>query len=429
VTLTTPAPAGLADPKSEPPARLGWLDALRGFAALTVVCFHVSPLVLGTDRHLAIYRHIDFGKYGVLLFFLVSGYVIPMSLERHGSLRTFWVGRLLRIYPAYLATIALVTFLAVVGAGGFPAWVHTDPLTGVLAHVSMMSDPLGVRGMVRVFWTLAYEMTFYLIVAGLFAWRLHRHTGWWAAGLALLALAGPELPDGLFAAHLTIAATGLLVLMVAAVAAGMTGRHRLAGLFGLAFVLVPIVNAHPGRGSTVVASWEGVLLLAVMFAGTVVYRTQHRQLGRWAAGLSLLVVVDCLVGAHAAYGNGPVWVATVGAVGLTFAGAFALRRRSVPRVLTWLGTISYSLYLLHVPVLGQLTRLVPHVADRPVGERIGFGLVFLVISGAVAALSQRWIELPAQDFGRRILRRRRARITTQRAVPGTGRGENAPRSV
>jgi len=47
----------------------------------------------------------------------------------------------------------------------------------------------------------------------------------------------------------------------------------------------------------------------------------------------------------------------------------------------------------------------------------------------VAALSQRWIELPAQDFGRRILRRRRARITTQRAVPGTGRGENAPRSV
>ena len=46
---------------------------------------------------------IDLGKYGVLLFFLVSGYVIPMSLERHGSLRRFWIGRLFRIYPAYLA--------------------------------------------------------------------------------------------------------------------------------------------------------------------------------------------------------------------------------------------------------------------------------------------------------------------------------------
>ena len=405
-------------------ARLGWLDALRGWAALTVVCFHLSPVVLGSERHLRIFQHIDFGKYGVLLFFLVSGYVIPMSLERHGSLRRFWVGRLFRIYPAYLATIALVGALALAGLGTLPPGLRADPLTGVLAHATMMPDLLGLRGMVRVFWTLGYEMIFYLVVAGLFAVRLHRHSGWWASGLALLALAGSRLPDGLFAAHRTVAAAVLLVGVAAAVTAGLAGRYRLAGLLGVGFVLLPAVNAHPTAESTVVASWQGVLLLAVLFAGTVIYRAQHGELGRWPAALALLVVVDCLAGAHAAYLSGPVWLATVAAVGLTFAGAFAARRWALPRALTFLGTISYSLYLLHIVVLGQVTRLVPHLADRPAPVRLAVAAVYLVFALGVAALSQRWVERPGQALGRRILHAWARPIATQRAATRTGRGEN-----
>jgi peptidoglycan/LPS O-acetylase OafA/YrhL len=425
-TLTTPAPAGGGTPGA---VRLGWLDALRGFAALTIVCFHLSPVVLGPELHLRIFRHIDFGKYGVLLFFLVSGYVIPMSLERHGSLRRFWVGRLFRIYPAYLAAIAVVGILAVAGLTTMPASLRADPLASVLAHATMMPDLLGLRGVVRVFWTLAYEMTFYLVVAGLFACRLHRHSGWWASGLAVLALAGPLLPDGLFAAHRTLTAAVVLVLAGAAIVAGPAGRYRIAGLIGIGFVLLPAVNGHPTADSTVVASWQGVLLLAVMFAGTVVYRAQHGQLGRWPAALALLVVAACLVGAHTAYLNGPVWFATVAAVATTFGVAFVLRRRSVPRVFTWLGTISYSLYLLHVVVLGQITRLLPHLADRPVPVRAAAGAAFLVLALGSAALSYRWVELPAQTLGRRIVAARTRPIATQRAVPCTARGENGNRSV
>src|SRR3954453_18068125 len=138
--------------------RLGWLDGLRGWAALVVVCFHLSPSVLGPSAHLAIFRHIDLGKYGVLLFFLVSGYVIPMSLERHGSLRRFWIGRLCRIYPAYLAAIALVLLLSWAGWLAWTSSLRPQPAAVVLAHVTMMSDLVGVRGAVRVFWTLSYEM-------------------------------------------------------------------------------------------------------------------------------------------------------------------------------------------------------------------------------------------------------------------------------
>src|SRR4051794_11415177 len=290
MTAPIPDPAdatAATQPPGPPAARMGWLDALRGFAALTVVWFHLSPLMLGNQRHLAIMRHIDLGKYGVLLFFLVSGYVIPMSLERHGSLRRFWIGRLCRVYPAYLATIALVGALAVAGWGSWQQSFSTQTVAAVLGHATMMSELLGLHGAVRVFWTLSYEMTFYLVVSGLFAWRLHRHSAWWAASLGLAGLLlGPVLPDGLLAgtfAGRRGTAVVLAVLLGLSVLAYLRERHLLAaGAIGIGFLLLPALDAHPTHDSTTIASWEGVQLLAVMFAGTVVYRAHSGQLGRLA---------------------------------------------------------------------------------------------------------------------------------------------------
>ncbi|BFU44215.1 acyltransferase family protein [Krasilnikovia sp. MM14-A1004] len=428
--------------------RLGWLDALRGFAALTVVWFHLSPVVLGPERHLRIHHHIDLGKYGVLLFFLVSGYVIPMSLERHGSLRRFWVGRLFRVYPAYLVTIAVTGVLAVAGLAGVRASLRADPVTAVLAHATMLLDPLGLRGTVRVFWTLSYEMIFYLVVAGLFAWRLHRHSGWWAAGLAAVALVvGPRLPDGLFAADPAgrrVTAAVLLVLVAGVVVACLSGRRRpavAAGAAGIGFVALPALDGHPTAESTVAASWQGLLMLAVMFAGTVVFRAQHGQLGRWPAALALAAVGGGIVAAHWAYLPGRtahlVWLTTVAAVAVTFAAAYAVRRRAVPHILAWLGTISYSLYLLHVVVLSQVTRLMPDLAARPAPLRILAGAAFLLLALGVAAVSQRMVERPGQALGRRLLRvldgppgpARSVPITTERAAPRTRRRQDTRRSV
>ncbi len=384
--------------------RLGWLDGLRGWAALVVVGFHLSPSVLGPGPHMAIYRHLDLGRYGVLLFFLVSGYVIPMSLERHGSARRFWTGRLFRIYPAYLVTIAL--------AVAYGAW-HG----GLLAQASMLVDPLGVRGTVRVFWTLSYEMIFYLVVAGLYAWGLHRHSALWAAGTALTALlAGPALPDGWLAGRWLPAV--LLALAALSVGLALAGRARAGGLIGLAFVLLPAVNGHPTAKSTVVASWEGLLLLAVMFAGTVVYRCQHGQITRTVAMSSLSVVGAALVLAHPGH---LLWLADTAAVAVTFALAYGLRHRPAPRPLAFLGRISYSLYLLHVVVLTQVLRWLPDLAHRPAPQRLAAGLAFLALALAVAWTSYTLVEAPAQRLGRRL--------ATVRAAPRTARGENHPASV
>jgi peptidoglycan/LPS O-acetylase OafA/YrhL len=69
-------------------SRLAWLDALRGFAALCVVFDHGSTLLLLPARSF-LYHWLNFGQYGVFVFFLVSGYIVPATLERKGSLRAF----------------------------------------------------------------------------------------------------------------------------------------------------------------------------------------------------------------------------------------------------------------------------------------------------------------------------------------------------
>ena len=207
-------------------------------------------------------------------------------------LRRFWIGRLCRIYPAYLAAVAL---FALVCAAGWLRWPR--PAAGRNGHRrpgarhACCTDLLGLRGAVRVFWTLSYEMTFYLVVAGLFAWRLHRLSAWWAAGLgarppcwparscrtacsaARRRPAGSRPPSCVL---VLVAVPGRVPAATGSCPARRRRRHRRS-------CCSRAVNGHATGASTVISSWQGLLLLAVMFAGTVVYRAQHGQLGRRAA--------------------------------------------------------------------------------------------------------------------------------------------------
>src|ERR1700722_7683927 len=105
----------------QPPAagtasRLSWLDVLRGVAALAVVFNHFGYFLPPVVKN-SVYQWINPGDYGVFVFFLIRGYIVPASLERKGSVRTFWVSRLFRLYPLYLlaVTIAVALYMAHVG--------------------------------------------------------------------------------------------------------------------------------------------------------------------------------------------------------------------------------------------------------------------------------------------------------------------------
>src|SRR5881397_2950111 len=96
-------------PVAAPPAagarRLAWLDALRGIAALVVVYEHAQDPIF-PELRTTVAPWFDTGKFGVMVFFLVSGYIIPASLERRGSIRDFWVSRLFRLYPLWAVAVA-----------------------------------------------------------------------------------------------------------------------------------------------------------------------------------------------------------------------------------------------------------------------------------------------------------------------------------
>jgi len=82
---------------------MAWLDALRAIAALLVVYAHLSRFLF-RDARAFTSEWLHAGPAGVMLFFLVSGYIIPASLERHGSLRAFWISRGCRLFPLYVVS-------------------------------------------------------------------------------------------------------------------------------------------------------------------------------------------------------------------------------------------------------------------------------------------------------------------------------------
>src|SRR5215468_10834698 len=111
-------------------SRLAWLDALRGFAALCVVYDHGSTLLL-RHAHNFLYQWFNFGQYGVFVFFLVSGYIVPASLERKGSVRAFWTSRAFRLYPMFLVVL-LLSAVAYETGHGTVANAGAHPLTAAL---------------------------------------------------------------------------------------------------------------------------------------------------------------------------------------------------------------------------------------------------------------------------------------------------------
>ncbi|MER6944437.1 acyltransferase [Nonomuraea sp. NPDC000554] len=388
-------------------ARLGWLDALRGIAAVAVAIHH-STFVYTPQTRAAVLGWFNPGVWGVMVFFLVSGYIIPASLERHGSVRRFWVSRLFRIYPLWIVAAVALLLLAAVGVSQVRGELYRfDPVTAVLAHATMMQDLLAVPNAVNVLWTLSYEMAFYLVVVGLFAVRWHGRSvslvAVCTAGGVVLGFLGPVLLlSGSAGAPAAVAVTTLV--MVAAIGSAYVSRPALrrAGMLaggGLALVLV-ILN---GR----LSPWFGLSILAVMFSGTVLHRAENGTV-RWRTAVLVCAGVLAVTVAQGWWHpeeveGGPVsWTVSLVLVAVTFGAGMGLRHRRVPGWLARLGMMSFSVYLLH-PLLLK-------VSDATVGRWRDYDnpvplVVFLAILLPVCWATYRFVEKPMQRRGRELARR------------------------
>jgi peptidoglycan/LPS O-acetylase OafA/YrhL len=394
--------------------RLAWLDVLRGLAALAVVFNHFGYFLPSGVKD-PVYQWINPGDYGVFVFFLISGYIVPASLERKGSVRTFWVSRLFRLYPLYLLAVAIAVTLYMMHVGGLRG-EGADPETSVLSQMLMMSNVLAGENLPNVVWSLSYEMIFYLLLTALFMARVHRRSSRYALGFAVVAVAfGGLLPQAYFTNNLwsprVIALVAdLVVLTGLAVAVAMRGMPRLVGAVLAAMVGLTLLAFN----GTWLLPWEALSILALMFTGTMLYRAEQGQYP-WRRAIPIAVAVLGMAIAaglwHHIGGYGQpsfIWerdyFMSLFLAGATFAIGLALRHVAWPRILTWLGLISYSVYLLH-PALIEVYRYLPGTAHNSFWVQVLLDALFVAILIAVCSATYLLVERPMQSVGRRLAKR------------------------
>jgi peptidoglycan/LPS O-acetylase OafA/YrhL len=160
----------------EPAGRLRTIDGLRGIAALAVVFYHVNvgaKLSYGDWTPAWVDWLLHQGFLGVDVFFVLSGFVIAYSVRAATYtprfLGTFALRRFIRLDPPYWAAMALeisLVWLSLRVAGATTPMTQLPSVAQVLAHIVYLQHVLGLGDIVPVFWTLCYEVQFYLFFVG-----------------------------------------------------------------------------------------------------------------------------------------------------------------------------------------------------------------------------------------------------------------------
>lgn len=147
---SAPAPALKQDA-----GRIPSLDALRGIAILMVIFGHFIPARIALGE--ASYHVSSLGRGGVILFFLLSGYLVFRNIERQDAI-TFISRRLFKIFPAYWVNVLLIAVFS------FLTGTKFFPLDVVLGNFFMVQDIFHKESLSGVYWTLLIEVKFYLFL-------------------------------------------------------------------------------------------------------------------------------------------------------------------------------------------------------------------------------------------------------------------------
>jgi len=329
--------------------RLLVLDAFRAVAILGVMAHHYLPRWAPPDYPINIYGYshsyphwLDIGALGVQFFFIISGFVIFMTLERCGHLFEFWTRRLARLYPAYIICM-MVTF-GIVNAIG-PA-EFSSAATDIPANFFFLTPYIsGVKFIEPAYWSLIVELQFYFWIGLVFVAAPRRFNTAWA----------------IFSA----------VALVFWIVGSSTQLHVFQSIAKNVFL---------------------VTYLPEFTFGILCYRIHSRRLdGAWLLAASTLGIYSA-VSQHLSIETHLAHLAMVTAFALFLSGKL---NWLCVRPILLVGAISYPLYLLHqyvgVSLIATFTR------------RFGFPDAAAVVSaamwcGLLAFGVNRLVELPAKEF-------------------------------
>lgn len=355
--------------------RIPELDGVRGCAIVLVLLWHYvaeqihAPLASVGGR---VAQVLGLCWSGVDLFFVLSGFLIAGILldrrEAENYFRVFYIRRVCRIFPLYFVLLGLFVLLAATKVGRDPRFslLFADPMPLWSYAAFVQNMVMGARetygaGWLGVTWSLAVEEQFYLVLPLVIFWVPRR----WLPPVLLAAVLGAPILRGVTGGGL-LSFTGMpwradSLLMGALLACGM----RTPGF---------VEMAGRQRGAL-------RLLLAVLVAGAVVMTWRRHVFGMlghsWLAALFALLILLPLLGRDGWLAAGLRWP-----------------------VLTWLGRLSYGVYVFHQPVSGLLhgwwRGAVPEIHDA---RSAGITLLALGLTLLAAAASYFLIEQPIVRYG------------------------------
>jgi peptidoglycan/LPS O-acetylase OafA/YrhL len=370
------------------------IEGLRGIAALSVVFAHLFEY--GIDPRFqpdGVLAHVKFSHLSVLLFFVLSGYVIgltnppaPFSWRLAGN---YLKKRFVRLYPIYAVAIVL-SLVAIPETDGF----------NVLSNLAFLQFALtkSLKGNI-VLWTLNFEVLYYLLFLGILYLKPNPKVLLAVAfGVSNLGLVFPQVP-GL----LTFYASGWVFWLAGLYLARHLPRlHRTAPPANvvLSFLLLLIANNlfMPGF---MLLSFAGLLdvvpldlvcnadlvhlpVVLALFAAAAGLQLPFRKLLTLAAfGLPLAVVGALYVlGKSTEHDNFVIGtVCTLAACGLYFVPI----RGNVLARFSFMGSLSYALYVIHMPV-ANLLRQIDFFAGTPASFAVRLVAFLLVVLGVSYAL-------------------------------------------
>jgi peptidoglycan/LPS O-acetylase OafA/YrhL len=369
----TPVPTGMSSAAAQyADGRFLMLDGLRGVAAMMVVLYHLHDAIEESVRSWippALDLVLRNGNLGVDIFFVLSGFAIAHSVRNGkytlGYLGRFALRRSIRLDPPLWVTIAVELLLVKIALRFYPDLGTPMPSLGqVLANVTYLQELIGSRDIVPVFWSLTYEVQFYLVTV-------------------LSLVIGLKLSQrGLPARWRTIGGTALAAL-----------------LFGYSALIFLNFLATPKAGLFIIRWFQ--FFLGVLAWAAVTRRIPVRTfMGAWVAVVAVIacshstpyrISATCAALMTSAF---LVWAGSSGRMSTILAGSYA----------QFLGRISYSLYLLHEVVGWRFIALCKRLLGTqlsPLNATIVFvaGIALSIIS---AWIMYRLVEAPSMRLARLV---------------------------
>ncbi len=344
------------------------IDTLRAIAICCVLAHHIFAY---TGFQIP-YLDLNGGLIGVQLFFLISGYLIVQSALKY-PLRVFAIHRFFRIFPPYLAALLVFATVKYVTSDGYKAAMDERwPFFLLnLANLQFL-HPVSVLLLdsIHVGWSLTVEL-FWYVLAPILVYLIGKGSGRQIGWLVALVVSA----------------------VVSAVWVFCAARGLLNPLYESAFRFTGVAIDNPlFRHSLIDNAPPAQMVYFLIGASLYVFRHQLLRVPTsvlWTTSSLILLFVPLW---NHGLGHFPNVVTGIGCA------AFFLwiRRFGIHDQLTlWIAKVSYSIYLIHVPILLWVFKY--WNLTGWVGLLVAFSSIFVL-----AEISWRTIEAPSQRLGKRL---------------------------